>query len=259
MLIYKFLLATLKTVTLGLLLLALCPSPVAAKSSNILFISTDDHSYRTLSCDEHAESWARTPKIDRLARRGIRFTHACIGTWCMPLRVIMLTDLHQYGARTMRMEGESPGSEYDPAQCPFWPAVFRKHGYHTAHIGKWHSDRDSGFGRDRDHQIVGNRPMYIANTPNYSTPASAIRQGDWKLIEFYETGECELYDLSRDLAEQHDLAATQPDRVQTMKTALGHLRKQVAARMPEPNPRYDPQLATELGKSSDGKRKGDNE
>jgi len=139
----------------------------AARRPNILFIYTDDHSYRTLSCYEHAESWARTPNIDRLASRGVRFTHAYIGTWCMPSRVTMLTGLHQYGAQTMRMEGEYPGSEYDPEQCPFWPAALRRHGYQTAHIGKWHSGRDAGFGRDWDHQIVWNRPKYPANAPNY--------------------------------------------------------------------------------------------
>jgi arylsulfatase A-like enzyme len=134
---------------------------------NILFIYTDDHSYRTLSCYEHAESWAKTPNIDRLAARGVRFTHAYIGTWCMPSRVTMLTGLHQYGANTMRMEGPYPGSEYDPAQLPFVPAVMRKKGYHTAQIGKWHSGTDAGFGRDWDHQIVWNRPRHPENAPNY--------------------------------------------------------------------------------------------
>lgn len=134
---------------------------------NILFITTDDQSYRTVSCYEQAEPWARTPNIDRLARRGIRFTHAYIGTWCMPSRVSMLTGMHSYGAKTMRMEGEYPGSEYDPRACPFWPAVFRQQGYHTAQIGKWHSGRDAGFGRDWDHQLVWNRPKYPGNSANY--------------------------------------------------------------------------------------------
>lgn len=79
----------------------------------------------------------------------------------------MLTGLHQYGAKTMRMEGEYPGSEYDSSECPFWPAELRKQGYHTAHIGKWHSGRDAGFGRDWDHQMVWNRPKYPSNSPNY--------------------------------------------------------------------------------------------
>ncbi len=163
---------------------------------NVLFIYTDDHSYRTVSCYEHAESWARTPNIDRLARRGIRFTHAYIGTWCMPSRVTMLTGLHAYGAKTMRMEGEYPGSEYDPQACPFWPAVLRQQGYHTAQIGKWHSGRDAGYGRDWDHQMVWNRPKYPSNSPNYYydqlisvdgadpkvmpvTPLTTIRNGRW--------------------------------------------------------------------------------
>lgn len=150
----------------ALWLTVLAPSAVA-KSPNILFIYTDDHSYRTLSCYEHSESWAHTPHMDGLAASGVRFTHAYIGTWCMPSRVTMLTGRHQYGARSMRMEGAYPGSEYDPEECPFWPSVFRQHGYHTAQIGKWHSGRDSGFGRDWDHQIVWNRPKYPANAPNY--------------------------------------------------------------------------------------------
>lgn len=66
------------------LIVVFLPALAAAKSPNILFIYTDDHSYRTLSCYEHAESWARTPNIDRLAARGVRFTHAYIGTWRMP-------------------------------------------------------------------------------------------------------------------------------------------------------------------------------
>jgi len=158
---------TMKTLLPLLTFVLLSSGSLAAKSPNILFIYTDDHSYRTVSCYEQAETWARTPNIDRLAARGVRFTHAYIGTWCMPSRVTMLTGHHQYGARSMRMEGEYPGSEYDPAQCRFWPSVFRQHGYHTAHIGKWHSGRDGGFGRDWDYQIVWNRPKYPANSPNY--------------------------------------------------------------------------------------------
>ncbi|MCX6856159.1 MAG: sulfatase-like hydrolase/transferase [Verrucomicrobia bacterium] len=83
-------------------------STAAEKKPNILFIYTDDHSYRTLSCYEHAESWAKTPNMDRLAARGVRFTHAYIGSWCMPSRVTMLTGRHQYGAKTMRTDRLEP-------------------------------------------------------------------------------------------------------------------------------------------------------
>jgi arylsulfatase A-like enzyme len=178
----------MKTIAVGLMVFALAPSFTLAKSPNILFIYTDDHSYRTISCYEHAESWARTPNIDRLAKRGVRFTHAYIGTWCMPSRVTMLTGLHQYGAQTMRMEGTYPGSEYDPAACPFWPAVFRQHGYHTAQIGKWHSGRDAGFGRDWDHQIVWNRPKHPTNAANYyHDQLLSIDGAEPKIVPGYST------------------------------------------------------------------------
>ena len=139
----------------------------APKPPNILFIYTDDQSYRTVGCYPDSYDFVRTPNIDQLASQGMRFDAAYIGTWCMPSRAAMLTGHHQYGVQSMRMEGEYPGSEYDPQQCPFWPSVFRKNGYVTAQIGKWHTGTDNGFGRDWDHQIVWNRPAFPANAGNY--------------------------------------------------------------------------------------------
>lgn len=83
---------------------------------------------------------------------------------------------------------------------------------------------------------------------HHSTPASAIRQGDWKLIEFFETGELELYDLKMDRSEQRNLAAMNPERAQMLQRELSRWRKEVGARMPRPNPDYDPARAAELKK-----------
>jgi arylsulfatase A-like enzyme len=134
---------------------------------NILFIYSDDQSHRTCSCYPEAFDWVKSPNIDRLARRGIRFTHAYIGTWCMPSRATLLTGHHPYGVESMRSEGKYPGSTYDPKQCPFWPAVFRQNGYVTAQIGKWHTGTDTGFGRDWDYQVVWNRPRFPDNAFQY--------------------------------------------------------------------------------------------
>ncbi len=165
-----------------LLLLALAWSglvsaALAAERPNILLIYTDDQSHRTVGCYEQAFDWVRTPNIDRLAREGVRFRRAYIGSWCMPSRATMLTGLHQHGVMSMRMEGKYPGSTYDPEQCPFWPAVFRKHGYVTAQIGKWHTGVDAGFGRDWDYQIVWNRPRHPDNAPNYYDKQLISRNG----------------------------------------------------------------------------------
>ena len=139
----------------------------ASEKPNILFIYTDDQSYRTVSSYPESYDWVSTPNIDALAEKGVRFHHATIGTWCMPSRATLLTGHHSYGIESMRMEGAYPGSEYDPEQCRFWPSVFRVNGYQTAQIGKWHTGTDTGFGRDWDYQIVWNRPRYPENSGAY--------------------------------------------------------------------------------------------
>lgn len=158
------------------------------KRPNILFIYTDDQSHRTVSCYPEAYDFAKTPNIDKLAKRGVRFTHAYVGTWCMPSRAALLTGHHQYGVQSMRMEGEYPGSTYDPKQCPFWPSVFRENGYTTAQIGKWHTGTDTGFGRDWDYQAVWNRPRQIKNAGNYFYDQLIEFNGEKaKLVKGYST------------------------------------------------------------------------
>ncbi len=154
---------------------------------NILFIFTDDQSHRTVSCYPEAYPWVKTPNIDALAAEGVRFTHTYMGTWCMPSRATMLTGRHQYGVESMRMQGEYPGSVYDPEQCPFWPRVFRENGYSTAQIGKWHTGVDSGFGRDWDHQIVWSRPKYPKNAGHYYDDQIVEVDGKVERISGYTT------------------------------------------------------------------------
>ncbi len=83
---------------------------------------------------------------------------------------------------------------------------------------------------------------------HHSTPASAIRQGDWKLIQFYETDVVELYNLKEDLGEKQNLAAKEAGRTKELKTALAEWRQKVNAQMPVPNPNHDPKRADELAK-----------
>ena len=86
-------------------------TPLCAAESerpNILFIYTADHSYRTVSAYPQAYPWVKTPTIDRLAREGVRFESAYIGTWCMPSRATLLTGHHQFGVESMRMGGAVP-------------------------------------------------------------------------------------------------------------------------------------------------------
>jgi len=161
---------------------------MSAPRPNILFIYTDDQSSRTVGCYEDAFDFVKTPNIDALAKTGVRFSRAYIGSWCMPSRATMLTGHHQHGVESMRMEGKYPGSAYDPKQCRFWPSVFRQHGYITAQIGKWHTGVDGGFGRDWDYQIIWNRPKYVKNSPNYyHDQLTEFNGGEPKLVKGYTT------------------------------------------------------------------------
>ena len=80
--------------------------------------------------------------------------------------------------------------------------------------------------------------------PHYSnqgnTPAGAVVCGAWKLIEFFETGRVELYNLAEDVSEQRDLAATRPKIARDLLARLRAWQKDVEARMPEPNPGWTP-------------------
>lgn len=66
-------------------------------------------------------------------------------------------------------------------------------------------------------------PMYW-HYPHYSNqggpPGGAIRMGPWKLVERYEDGSVELYNLERDLSESNDVASEHPERVRNMRTKL---------------------------------------
>jgi len=62
--------------------------------------------------------------------------------------------------------------------------------------------------------------------------AGAIRQGNFKLIEFFDTGQVELYNLADDIAEEHNLAAELPNKVSELQKRLAKWRAEVGASLP---------------------------
>jgi len=92
-----------------------------------------------------------------------------------------------------------------------------------------------------------NRFALYWHYPHYhhSRPASAIRAGDFKLIEFFDTARLELYNLKDDPGETKDLASQMPDKARELHAMLKQWRNDVNAQMPQPNPAYDPKRAAE--------------
>lgn len=86
--------------------------------------------------------------------------------------------------------------------------------------------------------------------PGGATPYSAIRSGDFKLIQFYETGAFELYDLKNDIGETKNLVNQMPPKVQELNQKLELWRKKTGAQSPLPNPNFKPEKETEKRKSN---------
>lgn len=93
------------------------------------------------------------------------------------------------------------------------------------------------------------RPLYW-HFPHYtnqgSRPAGAIRDGEWKLIEHYETGATELYNILADPSESTDLSAEEPKRAAELRGKLATWRQEVGAQENTANPKFDPNLARQL-------------
>lgn len=89
-----------------------------------------------------------------------------------------------------------------------------------------------------------NRDALYWHYPHYhpggAAPYSAIRRGDYKLIEFFEDDHLELYHLKEDPGEQNNLVEEMPRLVDELHQSLIEWRKRVNAPMPTPNPDYDP-------------------
>ena len=70
------------------------------------------------------------------------------------------------------------------------------------------------------------------------SPYGCVRDGDWKLIEWYEDGSTELYNIRDDIGEKHNIAAENPKKVKELQARLAAWRKEVNAIMPTPNPDF---------------------
>jgi len=107
-------------------------------------------------------------------------------------------------------------------------------------------DQSAKLGRDA---LYWHYPHYHAGG---DAPYSAIRSGDWRLIEFHDDTPAGLYNLGSDISERKNLAAERPDKLIELRTKLHAWRETVGAQMPSNNPNFDPARA---GKPAPRRRK----
>ncbi len=95
---------------------------------------------------------------------------------------------------------------------------------------------------------IETRPL-IWHYPHYGNqggePSSIIRQGDWKLIYYYEDNRHELFNLGRDPGEVNDVSSDHPGIVSRLHDELFGFLRQVNAKRPVPDPGYSPELEQE--------------
>jgi len=105
------------------------------------------------------------------------------------------------------------------------------------------SDGESLSGLFADEVQNMTRPL-AWHYPHYHgskwTPGASMREGDWKLIEFYEFDEAELYHLVTDPGEHQNLVASEPEKLAELRANLKAWQKSMNASMPQPNPDWMP-------------------
>lgn len=77
-------------------------------------------------------------------------------------------------------------------------------------------------------------------------PYSAVRSGEWRLVEFLEDGSLELYNLKYDISESTNLAYRHIEKRMELKAKLDQWRASVSAQMPTPNPNFDPERQSQV-------------
>ena len=66
----------------------------------------------------------------------------------------------------------------------------------------------------------------------------AVRFGDYKLLEYFDSGKMQLFNLKDDIGEQNDLMAIEPDKAERLRNLLHNWRESSGAKMMEENPSY---------------------
>jgi arylsulfatase A-like enzyme len=144
-----------------------------AKKPNIIFILADDLGWAELGC--YGNTFNETPNLDKLAKQGVRFTHAyAAAPVCSPYRAALLTGQHP--ARVGILDYLRPNSSNAlPVSQTTLPEMLKHKGYTTGMVGKWHLTgykyQDAQFEvRPKDHGFdwnIGSEIKGVGNGANF--------------------------------------------------------------------------------------------
>jgi arylsulfatase A len=164
-----------KTTLTGGAMLALLPAVYAQSAEprerpNIVLIMADDLGFETIGC--YGAKDYKTPHIDALAAKGVRFNHCYAQPLCTPSRVQIMTG--RYNNRNYEGFGY-----LNPKEVTFGN-ILKKAGYRTCIAGKWQLCGDANtvknFGFDE--HCLWNMHVYRKGTPNAKEPGGWLRRYD---------------------------------------------------------------------------------
>ncbi len=75
-------------------------------------------------------------------------------------------------------------------------------------------------------------------SPQHGKPSTAYREGDWKVIHFYEDDRYELYNVKNDVSESNDLSEVSTEKLEGLTSNMQKMLSDLEAKFPEPNPNY---------------------
>jgi arylsulfatase A-like enzyme len=157
------------------LLGASAPALLSAQTRkpNIVVILADDIGYGDLSC--YGATKVKTPNLDKLASRGIRFTdaHAAAAT-CTPTRYSLMTGEYAWRKKGTNILPGDAALIIEPGR-PTLPSLMKDAGYTTAAVGKWHLGLGPGPGKtDWNHEVTPG-PREIGFDYSFLIPATGDR------------------------------------------------------------------------------------
>src|SRR5215467_11468114 len=141
----------LRTTALGSLAMAAGVDDLFAQNRtappNIVYIMADELGYADVAC--YGRPDIRTPNVDRIAARGVRFLQGYANSAvCTATRVGLITGRYQYRLRLGLEEplGTANGRVGLPHEHPTLPSLLKKAGYGTTLLGKWHLGQLPNYG-----------------------------------------------------------------------------------------------------------------
>jgi len=217
----------MKNLFFTLCLLAFSSSLQAEERPNFIFFITDDIGWNDLGC--YGNDFVKTPHLDALAERGIRFNKAYLTiSSCSPSRCSIISSRYPHNTGAPELHTSLPNDQFR------FPQALREAGYHTILSGKNHIakltetfeviSRGKGPGKSDDWvDLLKERPQ---EKPFFAWFASADAHRDWQIDgvnKTYDPAEIEVPPFLYDGAQTRADLADYYHEVSRTDTAMGHL------------------------------------